>query len=164
MRYTIRVGAADHVLDVEALDDHRYAVTLADGRVVEATLAGAPRDDPDDRDDRDDRPDRADSPTTHALPPPASGPAARRNVGAASPLTDALPTRVVGLAAPLPGVVLAVPVTVGEAVTRGQTVVVLEAMKMKNDIKAAEDGRVARVFVKEGDSVQHGAPLVEFEV
>ena len=51
----------------------------------------------------------------------------------------------------------------GRTVTRGDTLVVLEAMKMKNDLKAQRDGVVAQVHVTAGDQVKHGDPLVEFE-
>ena len=55
--------------------------------------------------------------------------------------------------APLPGTVNAVAVTVGQAVKKGQTVVVLEAMKMENNINAECDGTVTAVHVNKGDSV-----------
>ena len=62
--------------------------------------------------------------------------------------------------APLPGTVNAVAVTVGQAVKKGQTVVVLEAMKMENNINAECDGTVTAVHVNKGDSVREGAMLV----
>ena len=63
----------------------------------------------------------------------------------------------------MPGVVLSVEVAPGMAVSRGQTLLVLEAMKMKNDLMAETDGVVARVAVAAGDQVRHGDLLVEFE-
>ncbi len=54
----------------------------------------------------------------------------------------------------------AVAVTVGQAVKKGQTVVVLEAMKMENNINAECDGTVTAVHVNKGDSVREGAMLV----
>ena len=54
----------------------------------------------------------------------------------------------------------AVAVTVGQAVKKGQTVVVLEAMKMENNINAECDGMVTAVHVNKGDSVREGAMLV----
>lgn len=62
--------------------------------------------------------------------------------------------------APLPGTVNAVAVTVGQAVKKGQVVVVLEAMKMENNINAECDGTVTAVHVGKGDSVREGAILV----
>ena len=61
---------------------------------------------------------------------------------------------------PLPGVILEVSVKVGDAVKRGQKVMVLEAMKMENVIEATADGTVTAIKVGKGDSVLEGAPLV----
>lgn len=61
---------------------------------------------------------------------------------------------------PLPGVVVDVKVAAGDMVKAGQTVAVLEAMKMENDILAECDGVVASVSVKDGDSVLEGAVLL----
>ena len=61
---------------------------------------------------------------------------------------------------PLPGVILEVSVKVGDAVKRGQKVMVLEAMKMENVIEATADGTVTAIKVDKGDSVLEGAPLV----
>ena len=62
--------------------------------------------------------------------------------------------------APMPGNVLKVNVKVGDAVTEGQTLAVLEAMKMENDIVAPSAGTVASVNVSVGDSVNTGDVLV----
>lgn len=62
--------------------------------------------------------------------------------------------------APLPGVVLDINVTVGQAVKASDTVVTLEAMKMENAIKAGVDGKVASISVAKGDSVLEGAVLL----
>ena len=61
---------------------------------------------------------------------------------------------------PLPGVIIAVKVNVGDSVKAGQTVAVLEAMKMENDIQAECDGTVTAVKVAKGDSVLEGAVIV----
>ena len=62
--------------------------------------------------------------------------------------------------APLPGVVTAIPVKVGQAVKKGDTVLVLEAMKMENNITAEADGTVTGVCVAPGDSVMEGTVLL----
>lgn len=62
---------------------------------------------------------------------------------------------------PLPGVVVSIPVSVGQSVKAGDTLLTLEAMKMENDIIAEADCTVTRIIVKEGDTVQSGDPLVE---
>lgn len=65
--------------------------------------------------------------------------------------------------APLPGVVLSIPVKVGDTVKASDTVLVLEAMKMENAIHAGRDGRVASINVNAGDSVLEGDTLITLE-
>ncbi len=62
--------------------------------------------------------------------------------------------------APLPGVILDIKVAVGDTVAAGDTVVVLEAMKMENNIHADKGGVVKSICVNKGDSVLEGADLV----
>ncbi|MCZ6538465.1 MAG: biotin/lipoyl-binding protein [Chloroflexi bacterium] len=62
---------------------------------------------------------------------------------------------------PMPGRIINVSVAVGDTVTRGQPVIVLESMKMENTITSPVDGTVSAVHVAAGDSVQHGQTLVE---
>ena len=64
--------------------------------------------------------------------------------------------------APIPGTIVAVLVKPGDSVKTGQELCTLEAMKMKNAIRANRDGTIANVMVANGDSVKHGQPLVEF--
>ncbi|HHV02815.1 MAG: biotin/lipoyl-containing protein [Bacteroidales bacterium] len=61
---------------------------------------------------------------------------------------------------PLPGVILEVSVKEGDTVKAGQKMIVLEAMKMENNIEADRDGVVAAIKVNKGDSVLEGAPLI----
>ncbi|MDE6564754.1 MAG: acetyl-CoA carboxylase biotin carboxyl carrier protein subunit [Muribaculaceae bacterium] len=65
--------------------------------------------------------------------------------------------------APLPGVVLSIPVKVGDTVNAADTVLLLEAMKMENAIHAGRDGRIASINVNPGDSVLEGATLLTIE-
>lgn len=65
--------------------------------------------------------------------------------------------------APLPGVITDIKVAVGDEVKKGDTVVVLEAMKMANNIEAESDGKVTAVLVKTGESVMEDTPLVVVE-
>lgn len=67
------------------------------------------------------------------------------------------------LKAPMPGLVLEVAVTTGQAVQKGDTLVILEAMKMENVLKAAGEGIVKSVNVSKGQAVEKGLVLVEFE-
>ena len=65
--------------------------------------------------------------------------------------------------APLPGVVTEIKVAVGDEVKAGDTVVVLEAMKMANNIEAEKDGKVTAICIKQGESVLEDSPLVVVE-
>ncbi len=65
--------------------------------------------------------------------------------------------------APMPGLVVRVAVEPGQSVSAGQGVVIVEAMKMENELKAEAAGVVARIHVQEGQAVDKGAVLVEFE-
>jgi len=67
------------------------------------------------------------------------------------------------LSAPMPATVIRVEVSPGTQVHRGDTLVILEAMKMELPIRAASDGTVASVSCKPGDLVQPGMPLIEIE-
>jgi biotin carboxyl carrier protein len=64
--------------------------------------------------------------------------------------------------APLPGVIDSIKAKPGDSVNPGQELLVIEAMKMKNSIKATRSGKIAAVLVSVGDHVPHGAALVEF--
>jgi biotin carboxyl carrier protein len=61
----------------------------------------------------------------------------------------------------MPGQVIAVPVAAGDAVSRGQTLIVLEAMKMELRVAAPHDGTVEKVLVSVGEVVERGQPLAE---
>jgi biotin carboxyl carrier protein len=67
------------------------------------------------------------------------------------------------LSAPLPGVIISVEVKEGQTVNSGQELYVLEAMKMKNSIKAARNGKIASIHVNPGDLVKHNQPILTFE-
>ena len=66
--------------------------------------------------------------------------------------------------APMPGSIFKLQVQVGDTVSKAQSVIILEAMKMENNIASDYAGKVKRIFVKEGMSVQAGAKLIEIEV
>ena len=65
--------------------------------------------------------------------------------------------------APLPGVITDIKVNVGDTVKVGDTVIVLEAMKMANNLEAEKDGKVTVICVKVGESVMEDTPLVVIE-
>ena len=60
---------------------------------------------------------------------------------------------------PLPGVVLNINKNVGDSVNKGDTVMILEAMKMENSIEATASGKIVKIIAQKGDSVLEGAPL-----
>jgi biotin carboxyl carrier protein len=64
------------------------------------------------------------------------------------------------LKAPMPGLIVAVHVNEGDTVTKGQVLLVLESMKMQNELKAPRDGKVNRVRVKSGESVEQKQTLL----
>ena len=68
-----------------------------------------------------------------------------------------------GVKSPLPGVILDIKVNVGDTVKKGQTIIILEAMKMENNINADKDGTVTAISVNKGDSVLEGSVLVTIE-
>ena len=79
-----------------------------------------------------------------AAPAPAAAPAA----GAGESVT-----------APMPGTILDVKANVGDTVTRGQVIMILEAMKMENDIVAPCDGKITSIIAKKNDTVNSGDVL-----
>lgn len=94
---------------------------------------------------------------TAAAPAPASAPAP-----AAKPASAPAPAAAgsVKVDAPMPGNILDVKVANGAAVKSGDVLIVLEAMKMENDIVAPADGTVASVNVGKGDTVEAGQTLI----
>ena len=137
--YTIWVGGLGHVVAVDRLGPGRYSARLTDGRQYEVSVAQDAAAQP--------------APTVAATAPSAS--AAPQGASESSGSGE--------VTAPMPGVVLSVEVSPGSHVTRGQTLLVLEAMKMRNDIRADRDGVVASIPVSAGDEVSHGDLLLAFE-
>ena len=89
-----------------------------------------------------------------AAPAPAPAPAA-----APAPKVAA-PAGATTVEAPMPGKILNIKVSEGQAVKFGEVVVIMEAMKMETEIVAPADGTVSKILVKAGDSVDTGAALV----
>ena len=88
-----------------------------------------------------------------AAAPAAAAPAAKPAAGGAKS----------GVKSPLPGVILDIKVNVGDEVKKGQTIIILEAMKMENSINADKDGKIAAINVSKGESVLEGTDLVIIE-
>lgn len=160
-RYTISVNDTSKVVDVEAIGENSFRVQI-DGRTVDVRL-----------DDHRDLAHSAVTPEVTPLPartlggdlPPAATtrPATPTSATAAPAGTGAKPTARDRMTAPMPGAILSVDVAVGDSVSRGDTVMVLEAMKMNNALRAPKDGVIAEVYVAPGDSVRFGQKLLRFE-
>lgn len=96
-----------------------------------------------------------------AVARPVARPAASAPVSAPSPRPAA---RAAGATrSPLPGTVLSIAVTVGQAVKASDVALVLEAMKMENNINCGKDGVVKAIYVQKGDNVLEGADLLLIE-
>lgn len=153
-RYTIEINGQPHVIDVTELTADTFQVTVG-GQQVQVRLA-----------DHDDLAGAVIAP--HIEPPQAPGQATPGlspvTVPASPPPAPAAP-RGAGprMTAPMPGVILAVTTRVGADVKRGEELLVLEAMKMKNSLQAPRDGRVAEICVVEKQQVKYGDPLIRFE-
>ena len=98
-------------------------------------------------------------------PAPAApeAPAAAAPAAAPAPAAPAAPAVTAAgepVNSPMPGTILRVEVTQGAAVKEGQLLVVLEAMKMENEILAPKDGSVTQVVVSKGSHVETGSPLI----
>ncbi|MFP5415774.1 MAG: biotin/lipoyl-containing protein [Actinomycetes bacterium] len=172
-RYTISINDTQKVVDVEAAGANLFRVQI-DGRLIDVTL--------------DDHRDLAHSAITPAVtprvsatrattaasaPPIAAGTPAPATAGTPVPPGGSPAASVAGAApkgggrdkmsAPMPGVILTVDTAVGASVKRGDSLMVLEAMKMKNELKAPKDGVVAEIYVAAGQQVKFGETLVRFE-
>ncbi|HWE28027.1 MAG TPA: biotin/lipoyl-containing protein [Polyangia bacterium] len=171
-RYDVEVAGSEREVTVEKLDGNRVRVTHAGrARVYEAgRVSGGGRA------------------STWSLVPDGGGRQALVDVdGAAPELTVTVDNKsvpikvtsarakVAGRAAPapkvgassvlspMPGKVVKVLVAVGDEVKSGQGVVVVEAMKMENELKSPKDGKIKAVAVKEGQAVEAGQSLVTLE-
>ncbi|WP_294775935.1 biotin/lipoyl-containing protein [uncultured Eubacterium sp.] len=110
-----------------------YNVTVEEGTSSAAPVASAPAPAP------------AAAPAPQAAPKAAPAPAAAGSVK---------------VDAPMPGNILDVKVSNGTAVKAGQVLVILEAMKMENEIVAPQDGTVASINVNKGDTVEAGQTII----
>ncbi len=77
-------------------------------------------------------------------------------------MSNAAASKVNNIKAPMPGLIVGISLEPGAVVSKGDTVLILEAMKMENVIKAPGDGTVKAIKVQKGDRVEKGQVLVEF--
>ena len=92
---------------------------------------------------------------------PATKPAAAPAATPASATTNSVGGY--AIKTPLPGVIIDIKVNVGDTIAKGQTVAILEAMKMENNINSDRDGKVASIAVSKGETVADGAVLITLE-
>lgn len=99
-----------------------------------------------------------------AAAPAAAAPAPAAPAPAAAPAAPAAKAEVPAdaelISSPMPGTIVSVNVKAGQQIKKGDTLLILEAMKMENEIMAPHDASVAAVHVNKGDSVESGTPLV----
>ena len=94
--------------------------------------------------------------TAAPAPPPAAAPASAQ--------VQSVPTGGEGLLkAPMPGTIVAVEKAVGQVVSAGDVVIVLEAMKMENEIYAPRSGTISQIYINKGDTVSAGDPMLLIE-
>ena len=100
--------------------------------------------------------------TGAASAPVAAAPKAAPKAAPAAAPAPAAPAGAAGgikVESPMPGKILGIKASVGQAVQKGQVICILEAMKMENEIVAPQDGTIATINVATGDSVEPGATL-----
>ena len=100
------------------------------------------------------------SPMSTPAPAPVAAPVEAAPAAPAPAAAPAAPVDGQAVEAPMPGNILKVNVSVGQSVGQGDVLVVLEAMKMENEIMAPKAGTVTQVVVTKGSTVDTGAPLV----
>lgn len=135
--YKFKISGQDYAASVEELENGALNVTV-NGKTYQVEL-----------------PEKAHRPASSIVRPAAASPAAPT---VARP-NAAAPGNVV---APLPGTITCVKVQAGQKVKKGDVLVIMEAMKMANDITAEADGTIKSVCVSQGQSVNQGMTLVEF--
>ena len=152
--YSFKINGKQYDVTVESVEGNSaqvvvngaaYSVEIEKGAYTDSFVANAPQNDKVSLAPQNDKP---------VIPSEAkeSAPAAAPKAAPAGAGTK--------VESPLPGVVIEVSVTEGQAVKQGQKVAVLEAMKMENEIAATADGTVTAIHVSKGDSVLEGAPIV----
>jgi len=142
MKYSVKID--DQVYTVEIQDLRaRPIVALVDGEPFEVF------------------PEEAGAPAPEVAPGAASANALPVPISNGTPLSSSVNIKVVR--APIPGVLISLAVKPGEEVSYGQELCVLEAMKMKNTVRASHPGRIGVVHAAVGQTLNHHDPIMEFE-
>lgn len=150
-KYNFRINGHDYQVDVNSVEGGIADVTVngTDYKVELADAVPAPAQ-------------QAARPAPQATFTAAPAPQATAQAAQAAQTATASAPQGKGevVTAPLPGVILDIKVKVGDAVKAGQTVAVLEAMKMENEIESTASGTVTAVNAGKGDSVLEGAAII----
>lgn len=144
--YNYKVHGVDYKVNIEEIEGNTAKVTV-NGKAFEVELSHPVK--PTHK--------SIQKATTAAPAAPAQAINATANAAATKPAAAGSGTKV---NAPLPGVITSVNVSVGQKVNKGDVVVVLEAMKMQNNIEADNSGIVTSILVNKGDSVMEGTTLL----
>ncbi|MBQ4146673.1 MAG: biotin/lipoyl-binding protein [Prevotella sp.] len=150
-KYEYTVNGVDYNVEIESIENN-IAVVTVNGKTFEIEMKEAfkaPR--------HIEKPQAPAAPKAAPAPAPKAAPAAAPVAAPAPAPASANGTKVT---APLPGTITEVKVAVGDVVKTGDTVVILEAMKMQNNIEAECDGTITAISVKQGDTVLEGSTLV----
>lgn len=129
-------------------NEYNVAINSVEGNIAAVTVNGTPY-----------QVELEDAPAAPAQAVPAAAPVQAQAAPAAAPKPAASGAGK-AVTSPLPGVIIAVKVNVGDVVKAGQEVAVLEAMKMENSIEATQDGTITAIHVAKGDSILEGASVV----
>lgn len=147
-QYKYTINGADYDVTIDSLNENKAKV-IVNGMSFDVEMQGTLNES-----------DLPDAPAADASAAPAAPKAAAPAAAPKAAAPAGAPGKGTPVKAPLPGVVTAINVNVGQKVKKGETVVVLEAMKMENNIAAECDGTVTSVCVAQGDSVMEGTVLV----
>jgi glutaconyl-CoA/methylmalonyl-CoA decarboxylase subunit gamma len=147
-QYKYTINGADYDVTIDSLNGNKAKV-IVNGMSFDVEMQGTLNES-----------DLPDAPAADASAAPAAPKAAAPAAAPKAAAPAGAPGKGTPVKAPLPGVVTAINVNVGQKVKKGETIVVLEAMKMENNIAAECDGTVTSVCVAQGDSVMEGTVLV----
>ena len=133
-QYKYRINGKDYEVTINSVSDGNAQVTV-NGKAYQVEMV------------------REEIPAENIVPAPVWAVSQRNHEPIAADVDKSLRS-------PLPGTILAIKVKVGDQVKEGQTLAILEAMKMENEILSEHDGTVTAINVEKGDSVLEGTVIV----
>lgn len=143
--YKYIINGNEYAVSIEHLEGSKANVTV-NGKPYDVEIVG--------KEVKSATPSKATAPAAKAAPA-AAAPTAKP-AAAAAPAAGGAGTTV---KAPLPGTINDIKAAVGQKVNEGDVVLILEAMKMENEITAEKSGTITAISVQKGDTVMEGAPL-----